>query len=98
MADNGHENAKAYQVAQRAMADLKTAVYAVLANASAEGLRNVDIGHALGIYSGHVGHEGHIPRTVLAILEAEGVVVQDQKTKRWKLRVPSETDGEEDAV
>ena len=34
----------------------------------------VDIGRGLGIYGGHVNHEGHIPRTLLSIMESEGVV------------------------
>lgn len=48
-------------------------------------MRNIDVGRALGIYMGHVEHEGHIPRTLLAIMEAEGVVEQDKATKTWRL-------------
>lgn len=74
-----------YGVAQRAMADLKAAVrYLLLQHPG--GLTNAQIGRALGIYSGHVGHEGHVSRTVLGMLQAEGVAVQDAKTKRWSLR------------
>lgn len=76
----------AYAQAQHAMAELKAAVYALLANGPVEGLRNADIGRSLGIYTGHVEHEGHIPRTLLAMMEQEGVVVQDEQTKRWSLR------------
>ncbi len=67
----------AYQLAQRAVADLKSAIYVVLANSPDGGMRNADIGRALGINTGHVGHEGHMPRTLLALMEQEGVVQQD---------------------
>jgi len=74
-----------YHLAQRAIADLKAAVRQILQNGPAEGMANVEIGKSLGIYTGHEGHEGHIPRTLLAMLEAEGVVEQDDKSKRWSL-------------
>ena len=81
-----------YAIAQRALADLKSAVYAVLRTAPGEGLRNADIGRLLGIYAGHIGHEGHIPRTVLALMEEEGIVQQDSE-KRWTLKTyPPPTD------
>jgi hypothetical protein len=83
-----------YALAQRAMADLKAAIYLLLKDGPGEGLRNIDIGRALGIYAGHVGHEGHIPRTLLALMESEGVVRQDGQTKLWTIRLP-ET-GEDD--
>ena len=76
----------AYARAQRAMADLKGAVRTVLCLAPEEGLRNAEIGRSLGIYMGHVEHEGHVSRTILAILEQEGVVEQDDDSKKWKLR------------
>ena len=75
----------AYQLAQRAVADLKAAVYAVLENAPAEGLTNAELGRGLGIYAGHVEHEGHISRTLLALMEKKGVVQQSAPTKRWTL-------------
>ena len=74
-----------YALAQRAMADLKAAVYLLLKNCST-GLRNADIGRALGIYAGHIEHEGHISRTLLALMEKEGVVVQDPDTKLWTVK------------
>ena len=77
----------AYQLAQRAIADVKTAVYSILEQASSEGLTNAEIGRSLGIYAGHVEHEGHIPRTLLALMEKEGVVEQTAATKRWSLRL-----------
>jgi hypothetical protein len=77
---------EAYALAQRAMADLKAAVYLALTNGPAEGLRNADIGRSLGIYAGHVEHEGHIARTLLALMEKEGVVQQEARTKLWTIR------------
>ena len=76
--------ANAYATAQSAIANLKFAVYMLLQEAGPEGMRNVDIGRALGIYSGHARHEGHIPRTLLAIMESEGVVEQ-LRDARWRL-------------
>ena len=70
------------------MAVLKAAVYQVLLDAGTDGLKNVEIGKALGIYAGHVRHEGHIPRTLLAIMEAEGVTEQHPATKSWRLKKP----------
>lgn len=75
-----------YAVAQRAIADLKTAIYVLLKTGSATGMRNADIGRALGIHAGHVEHEGHIPRTLLALMEREGVVVQNPETKLWTVK------------
>lgn len=72
-----------YQRAQRAIADLKTSILEILLVASTDGLTNAEIGRTLGIYEGHKGHEGHIPRTLLGIMEAEGVVLQDSESKRW---------------
>jgi hypothetical protein len=78
---------EAYALAQRAMADLKTAIYLILKNGPVQGMRNADIGRALGIYAGHVEHEGHISRTLLALMEKEGVVQQDPQSKLWTIRV-----------
>ena len=76
---------EAYLLAQTGMANLHSAIYLIL-EAKEEGATNAVIGRSLGIYSGHVGHEGHISRTVLALMEAEGVVEQDPKTKAWRIR------------
>jgi hypothetical protein len=73
-----------YHLAQSAISDLKAAIYVVLENASEEGLRNAKIGRSLGIYTGHKGHEGHISRTLLAMMEEEGIVEQDDD-KKWHL-------------
>ena len=78
---------EAYHLAQRAVADLKAAILMLIKDQdTGEGLRNVDIGRRLGIYGGHVKHVGHVPRTLLARMESEGVVVQDPDTDRWRIR------------
>lgn len=76
----------AYEEAQFAMAKLKSLVRSVLEQSPDKGLKNSEIGRVLGIYAGHVEHEGHISRTLLAMLEAEGVVVQNEHDKTWSLR------------
>ena len=75
-----------YHLAQRALADLKAAVLSTIESHGGEGCTNAEIGRLLSIYEGHKGHEGHIPRTILAFLEREGTIVQDESTKRWCLR------------
>ncbi|WDF78408.1 hypothetical protein PQ469_00110 [Mucilaginibacter sp. KACC 22773] len=77
---------QAYSMAQTAIADLKSAVYIILETADDDGMTNADIGRTLGIYQGHIKHEGHIPRTLLGIMEHEGVVEQVEDTKKWKLK------------
>ena len=77
---------EAYNLAQRAISDLKTAIHSVLMNNS-EGLSNAEIGRSLGIYQGHSGnHEGHISRVLLGIMQSEGNIDQDEKTKKWSLK------------
>ena len=78
--------AQAYRDAQHAMALLKAAIHRILFDAGAEGMKNVEIGKTLGIYAGHVRHEGHIPRTLLAIMEGEGITEQDPESKAWRLK------------
>ena len=80
---------ESYRIAQRAMADLKACVLTLLEDAGDEGLRNVDVGHALGIYAGHAGHEGHIPRTLLEMMAKEGVARQDEDSQRWFAVTPA---------
>jgi hypothetical protein len=75
-----------YVLAQDAMAKLREAIYILLQESDQPGLKNAQIGRALGIYSGHERHEGHISRTILALMEAEGVVEQDTGTKCWRIR------------
>ena len=57
-----------YFKAQHGIILIKDAIYVLLKEQFPKGLRNVDIGKSLGIYSGHKGHEGHISRTVLEIM------------------------------
>ncbi len=76
----------AYNKAQRAIADLKSAIYELLEGNSEKGITNAEIGRALGIYMGHVGHEGHISRTLLAMMESEGVVEQNNENKQWRMK------------
>ena len=75
-----------YSKAQTAMAILKDAVHSFLETKGTDGASNAEIGRALGIYKGHVGHEGHISRTILGIMESEEVVKQDEGSKAWSLR------------
>lgn len=62
---------------------LKLAVYNYLKLNGNAGLTNAEIGKNLGIYMGHARHQGHISRTILALLEKEGKVFQDKDSKRW---------------
>lgn len=74
-----------YLRAQLAITELKACVRSLLLDAGKHGLTNAEIGRALGIYGGHSsGQEGHISRTLLEILEAEGVANQDE-SKRWHI-------------
>ena len=77
-----------YLMAQQAIASLKMAILETLKQADDNGLSNAQIGRSLGIYQGHGApgrQEGHIPRTLLSLMEIEGVVKQDDK-KRWHIR------------
>ena len=76
-----------YQVTQRSRSDLKASARLLIESASSQVLTNVETGRTPRIYSGHAGHEGHIPRTILALLENEGVVDQDKKMECWRFRV-----------
>ncbi len=84
-----------YFLAQTGIVQLKAAIHLVLSKAPAAGLKNSEIGRLLGIYTGHVEHEGHIPRVCLALMEAEGVVEQDSATKLWRLRSIASLEGTE---
>ena len=79
-------NSKAYQLAQSAIADLKSTVFISLEERGINGLTNAELGKSLVIYSGHIGHEGHISRTLLSLLESENVVFQEENSKRWFLK------------
>jgi hypothetical protein len=78
-----------YRRAQLAIAELKSAVVAYLERAQ-RGVTNAELGRSLGIYGGHKGHEGHISRTVLGMLEGEGVVQQNEADRTWTMRVHSD--------
>lgn len=75
-----------YTRAQRAMAELKGVVYELVAASGPDGLSNAEIGRSLGIYQGHVRHQGHVSRTILAMLQAEQVLQQNRSNKRWTVR------------
>ena len=79
-------NKALYARAQTAISELKGVVYELLAESENQnGLSNAEVGRALGIYRGHVGHEGHISRTILQMLEVDEVAKQDPTTKLWSL-------------
>ena len=75
---------KAYQLSQRALADLKSAILIVLTENEIP-MKNVDLGKLLGLYHGHVGHQGHITRTLLELMKSDGVVNQSDETKEWSI-------------
>ena len=74
--------AKYYLAAQTAMSELKAAVLGVVLSGPEEGMRNVEIGRALGIYGGHKGHQGHISRVCLQRLQEE-VLLKQLDNKLW---------------
>ena len=74
-----------YRQAQLAITDLKAAVLSLLER-SPRAMSNAAIGRSLGIYAGHKRHEGHVSRTLLAMLEAEGVVQQNPDDQTWSVR------------
>ena len=79
-----------YYKAQYGLTLLKDAIRDLLVSIHPKGLRNVDVGKALGIYSGHKGHEGHISRTLLEIMQNEGIIEQ-RSDKHWYYKEYSET-------
>ena len=86
----------AYRRAQCAIAELKSAAVDVLATAGPEGLRNSQIGRLLGIYQGHVRHQGHISRTILEMLQADGIAEQRGQGGPWQIRQQPSVGAEED--
>lgn len=82
---NMQNNSTEYNNTQEALVILKSSIYNLLFKYP-DGLSNAQIGRSLGIYEGHVGHEGHVSRTLLAMMEAEGVVEQNQNNKIWSIR------------
>jgi hypothetical protein len=77
---------RAYRRAQRAIAELKSAAVDLLATAGPEGFRNAQVGRLLGIYQGHVRHQGHISRTILEMLQADGIAEQKGQGGPWQIR------------
>jgi hypothetical protein len=71
-----------YRKAQTAIAELKSATFELLERGEIA-KTNAEIGRSLGIYMGHIGHEGHISRTILSLMEDEGSVIQDGKGGKW---------------
>ena len=82
-------NPEYYEQAQTAIAMLKGAICALLADPDSPpyGMRNSEIGRALGIYATNVGkgHTGHVSRTLLKMMELEEVVQYDEKSNFWQL-------------
>ena len=76
----------AYTHSQLAIAELKASVPELLELESNGIMTNAKIGRALGIYQGHKGHEGHISRTILGLMETDGTVEQFGKQPYWRLR------------
>ena len=62
-----------YLLAQEAMGKLRSAIYLVLQRPRQRADKRPTWALIGCIYSGHVGHEGHISRTILALMEEEGV-------------------------
>jgi hypothetical protein len=85
-------NQEAYHLAQRGLADLKSAAHAVLVEAPLGGLTHVQVGRLLGVYGSNRGTEGFLPRAVLALLEQEGLAELDADTMCWRLADPAASD------
>ncbi len=95
---------EAYRTSQAAVVMLKEAVLRLL-ESDTGGLRNVDVGTALGIYGGYRGkagnevQQGDLSRIILERLKDEGLVTQDGDGKTWKLvrrPSPSESAGDDE--
>ena len=76
--------AELYGMAQDGINRIKSAILGLIIQAGDDGMRNVEIGKSLGVYSGHTAgeHEGHISRSLLNILQNEGMVEQ-RTDKKW---------------
>ena len=71
-----------YERAQIGVAQVKSAIFELLEQ-NKDCLTNAEIGRSLGIYFGHEGHEGHIPRSLISLMEREGAVYQDGPCGKW---------------
>jgi len=74
-----------YNRVQRAITEIESAIFELL-RMYPGGLTNAEIGRYLGIYFGHDGHEGHVSRSILALMEKKGVVQQPIRRGPWQLR------------
>lgn len=83
-----------YRRAQVGIAELKAAIYELLREGPIEGMTGAQVGLSLGLHHGPAGHEGDLSRSLLAMMESDGVVEQEPTSKRWSLRehVNGETD------
>lgn len=78
-------NIEAYDLAQEAMACLKSAIIRLLAE-HPEGMKAVDIGRALGTNADFLEDQsGWLQYTVLKILELERAVEQPVSRGPWRL-------------
>jgi hypothetical protein len=81
-----------YFIAQQAIANLRGAIYQLLLD-HPRGMTNAQISRALGIHLGYkrpnedIGHQGCISRSVLQLMEDEGVVAQNIDSKVWTINV-----------
>lgn len=75
-----------YQIAQRALADLKTAVFMLL-QGQETGLTNAQIARGLGMYYvRNTKQDGAVSRVLLEIMQVEGVVELDTASKKWRIK------------
>ena len=80
-----------YRRAQVALADLKAAARGVLLSAPSDGLADDDVGRLLGLNALSGTADGQLTRTILGVLEAEGVATKDEG-ERWHFRTRSGSD------
>lgn len=81
---------EAYQLAQHGMAEMKSDIHQVLKTVYPKAFKNHKIGRMLGIYQGHVRHEGHVSRTLLEIMKSEGTIEQNKEDKIWRMKLPED--------
>jgi len=72
----------AIPLVERALSELRGVVHAKLLE-NKDGLTNAQLGRSLGLYMGHVGHQGCVSRTILEMLKENEMAWQDPATKRW---------------
>ena len=86
-------HSEAYEKSQAGIAQIKSAIYDVLANPEtpSEGLGNSQIGKMIGIYhmssSGKIDkHLGHVSASLLHQLKNEQIVDYNENSKKWSLK------------